>query len=318
MSAMEKNIHKSTLKQKLRRYQARVALMMFILLFLIIYLAPSIFITVKSGEAGVLFKRFIGGTVTDKVFSEGLHIVAPWNTMTVYNVRLQNHRLDISALSNNGLIIKTGIAVRYHPAHNQLAILHQRVGPDYLDKIIVPVVISSVRAVIGRYQPEEIWTTQTQKVQDEVLVETVEQNDTIPIIYDDIIIEYIKLPDALNQAIEAKLMQQQQYLEYEFRLLKTNQEAKRKRVEAEGIKTYQSIISESLSDNLLKWQGIQATLDLANSPNTKVIIVGGKDGLPLILNTDGGGGQTPGDKSAPKPASGNPPTVQATVTPIAK
>jgi hypothetical protein len=105
------------------------------------------------------------------------------------------------------------------------------------------------------------------------------------------IIEMIKLPEMINTAIEAKLRQQQQFLEYQFRINKAEREKVRKKIEAEGIQIYQDIIKKSLSEPLLRWQGIQATKDIAESTNSKIIIIGGKDGLPVILNTETGGGR---------------------------
>ncbi|MDO7741758.1 MAG: prohibitin family protein, partial [Flavobacteriales bacterium] len=100
----------------------------------------------------------------------------------------------------------------------------------------------------------------------------------------DVLIRNIRLPKTLEAAIERKLQQEQESLEYEFRLEKASKEADRMRIEAEGIRDYQAIVSKGISQELLKWKGIEATSALANSPNTKVVVIGSaKDGLPLIL-----------------------------------
>ena len=94
----------------------------------------------------------------------------------------------------------------------------------------------------------------------------------------------IQLPARLTQSIEEKLQAEQESQRMEFILLKEKQEADRKRIEAKGIADFQNIVAKGISDQLLKWKGIEATEKLANSPNTKVIVIGsGKDGLPLIL-----------------------------------
>jgi regulator of protease activity HflC (stomatin/prohibitin superfamily) len=104
---------------------------------------------------------------------------------------------------------------------------------------------------------------------------------------DDIVIRRVDLPDEVRQAIAIKLVEEQKYLAYEFIKLKEQEEAERKRIEAQGIQDYQSIISQTLSDQLIKWQGVQATLSLAESENAKIIVIGaGKEGLPIILGTD--------------------------------
>ncbi|MBF0469267.1 MAG: prohibitin family protein [Desulfamplus sp.] len=259
-----------------------------IVLFFLVYLADLIFITVYPGHAGVLFRRFFdAGTVTDKVYDEGLNIIAPWNKMYVYDVRIKERKQTVNVLSQNGLTIEVVVSLRYHVAKGQTPILHKRVGPDYEEKIIIPSIISSVREVVGEYRPEEIYTTARHLIQDKLLVEVIEETGRIPIVYDDVIVENIALPELINNAIELKLKQQQEYLEYEFRVKKAEREIERKEKEAIGIRQFQKIVTESLSPELLQWKGIMATLELATSPNTKVIIVGGgENGLPIIFNAD--------------------------------
>ncbi|MBF0200246.1 MAG: prohibitin family protein [Desulfamplus sp.] len=262
-----------------------------IILFFFIILIDYIFVTVYPGELGVLFRRiYKPGTVTERVYGEGLNVIFPWNKMYVYDTRIQEKKQTVNVLSQNGLTIQVYVSIRYHVDRHQLPYLHKLVGPEYLDKVIIPSVISSVRDVVGAYKPEELYTTARHLIQDNLVVEVVEETGRIPIVYDDFIVENIKLPDLINTAIELKLKQQQQYLEYEFRLQKAEQEIIRKEREAIGIKQYQNIVTESLSPELLQWKGIMATLELAKSHNTKVIIVGGGDkGLPIIFNADTGG-----------------------------
>lgn len=262
-----------------------------ILLFILIFMFDYIFITIYPGHAGVLFKRiFNKGTVIDKICDEGMNIIFPWNKIYDYDIRIQEKKQSVSVLSQNGLTIKVDVSIRFHLIRSELPVLHKRVGPDYRDKIIIPSIISSVREVVGDYRPEEIYTTARHLIQDNLLIEVIEETGRVPIIYDDIIVETIVLPDLINEAIEMKLKQRQEYLEYEFRVKKAEREIERKEKDAIGIRQYQNIITESLSPELLKWKGIMATLELAQSPNTKVIIVGGgKNGLPIIFNADAGG-----------------------------
>ncbi|MBF0574046.1 MAG: prohibitin family protein [Desulfamplus sp.] len=274
--------------EKIKKNSLLVIVVSLIVLFLIVYLADLIFITIYPGYAGVLFKRiFDSGTVMNKVYDEGLNIIAPWNKMYVYDVRIQEKKQCVSVLSQNGLTIEVVVSLRYHIERDKTPILHKKVGPKYEEKIIIPSIISSVREVVGEYLPEEIYTTARHLIQDKLLVEVVEETGRIPIIYDDVIVENIMLPELINNAIELKLKQQQQYLEYEFRVKKAEREIERKEKEAIGISNFQKIVTESLSPDLLKWKGIMATLELAKSSNTKVIIVGGgENGLPIIFNAD--------------------------------
>ncbi|MBF0204136.1 MAG: prohibitin family protein [Desulfamplus sp.] len=277
-----------SLWEKIKKNSVVIIVASLIGLFFIVYLADLIFITVYPGHTGVLFRRlFNPGTETRKVYDEGLHIIAPWNKMYVYDVRIKEKKQNVNVLSQNGLTIKVDISIRYHIVKGKTPILHKQVGPDYEEKIIIPSIISSVREVVGEYRPEEIYTTARHLIQDKLLIEVIEETGRIPIIYDDVIVENISLPDLINTAIELKLKQQQQFLEYEFRVKKAEREIERKEKEAIGISQFQKIVTESLSPELLKWKGIMATLELAKSPNTKVIIVGGgKNGLPIIFNAD--------------------------------
>ncbi|SLM33125.1 SPFH domain / Band 7 family protein (fragment) [Desulfamplus magnetovallimortis] len=276
------------LTEKIKEKSGLIIVAFLILLFFFIFLIDYIFITIYPGEAGVLFKRIINkGTVTNRVYDEGLNVIFPWDKMYVYDIRIHEHKQTVGVLSQNGLTIEVIVSIRYHVVRGELPYLHKMVGPDYLDKIIIPSVISSVREVVGEYKPEEIYTTARHLIQDKLLVEVVEETGRIPIVYDDFIVENIMLPELINDAIEQKLKHQQQYLEYEFRIQKADREIERKEKEAIGIRQYQNIIAESLSSELLEWKGIMATLELAQSSNTKVIIVGsGKNGLPIIFNAD--------------------------------
>jgi prohibitin 1 len=143
---------------------------------------------------------------------------------------------------------------------------------------------SVAREVIAKYLPEEFNTTKREMIQLEIKNRLSEKLAENYIQLNDVLIRNIQLPTTLEQAIERKLQQEQESLEYEFRLEKAQKEADRLRIEAEGIRDFEEIVSKGLSDKLLKWKGIEATKEIAKSPNTKVVIVGGgDDGLPLIL-----------------------------------
>jgi prohibitin 1 len=94
----------------------------------------------------------------------------------------------------------------------------------------------------------------------------------------------VTLPSTIKDAIERKLRQEQESLEYEFRLEKASKEAQRQIIEAQGKADANKLLSASLTDKILQDKGIEATLKLAESPNAKVVVIGsGKDGMPIIL-----------------------------------
>lgn len=262
--------------------------------FLVVYLANRIFILIGPGEAGVLFHRLTNGTDTRRVYGEGMSIIAPWNKMFIYNVRVQERANVVEALSSNGLTITVSVSLRYYPDYSNLGILHQKVGPDYAEKVVIPEVTAGVREVIGRYRPEELYTLKTSAISEAIIQNVVRAVSDKFIVLDDVNIKNIKLPALVTTAIENKLQQEQMAQEYEFRLKREEEEAKRLLTQAGGIAAFNEKVNQSLTEDLLRFKGIEATLELSKSPNSKVVVIGsGADGLPLILNPDGAPAATP-------------------------
>lgn len=244
----------------------------------------SITVTIDAGHAGVLFKRFGGGIELDKTYGEGFHIIAPWNKMYIYEVRQQEVAEDLNVLSSNGLEIQVDVSAWYQPMHGTLSYLHAEIGTGYLARVVIPSLRASARSVVGRYTPEQIYSTKRDAIQEEIFVETKALLDEKNVQLNQILIRSIKLPPTIKEAIESKLQQEQLSLEYVFKLQRAQQEAERQIIEAEGKATANKIISASLTDKILREKGIEATMKLAESPNTKIVVVGNsKDGLPLIL-----------------------------------
>jgi regulator of protease activity HflC (stomatin/prohibitin superfamily) len=263
------------------------------------FLWPQIVITINSGEGGVLYRRFYG-TETDKVYGEGLHAIFPWDTMYIYDGRIQTVLHDFDVLTSQGLPIHLSLAIRFRPEYDMLGLLHQQVGPDYINTIITPEVESVLRKRLSPYNPEDIYMNKN-NILTQVVLEAMEALGQKYVLANDVIIREIQLPPAIDQAIEEKLTEEQREKAYVYRLEREEKEAQRKRVEAEGIKDYQNTVSKTLSDKLLKWQGIQATLDLAKSNNSKIVIIGaGNSGLPLILGNESSNNQTNSPDKVPE------------------
>jgi len=258
-----------------------------LIIILIVVLAKSA-VTIGSGEAGVLYKTFGGGVVTDEPpMDEGFHIVAPWNKVFVYEVRQQELFEKMKVLSSNGLEIQIDASAWYMPIKNELGKLHQEKGENYLERVIQPAIRSAARSVVGRYTPEQLYSSKRDAIQEEIFEETKKILDKQFIQLNEVLVRDVTLPGTIKEAIERKLRQEQESLEYEFRITKAEKEAERVRIEAEGKAAANRILSASLTDNILKEMGIQATLELAKSGNSKVVVVGsGKDGLPLILGNN--------------------------------
>jgi regulator of protease activity HflC (stomatin/prohibitin superfamily) len=253
----------------------------------LIFLSKST-VTIEAGEAGVLWKRFSGGVVTDEVpLGEGFHVVAPWNEVIKYEVRQQELTEKMKILSSNGLDIQLEATAWYQPEVEKLGLLHQTKGENYLERVIKPAMRSATRSVVGRYTPEQIYSSKRDAIQNEIYEETKKIIENQYIQLNEVLVRDVTLPDAIKDAIERKLGQEQESLEYEFRLEKASKEAEKQRIEAKGKADANAILSASLNDKILKDKGIEATLKLATSPNAKVVVIGsGADGMPLILGNN--------------------------------
>ncbi|AFL68051.1 prohibitin family protein [Sulfurospirillum barnesii] len=271
------------IKKYLKEQKPYFVILLFIIASLFVFYFEMMFISIKPGEQGVLWRRFGGGTVVEKTYDEGLHIIWPFDKMYIYSIRKQKISDTIRVLTVNGLTIEIEYAVIYFPNYSLLPMLHQRVGPDYPSTIIFPEVRSVIRTVIGQNRPEDIYTAQ-KLIQARISALSKTRLESRFIDLDYVPIERISLPVKISDAIESKLAQQQLSEEYEFRLDVAGKEAERKKVEAVGISSYNTIIEKSIDQKILDWQGIVATRELATSNNAKVVVIGaGEKGLPLIL-----------------------------------
>lgn len=266
----------------------RGALLALIVVLPILLFWNTLTVTIPSGHAGLLFHTFGDGVdTTEAPMMSGFHFKAPWNKVYEYEIRQKERMEALSVLSSNLLKIEMEMTIFYQPELASLSKLEIERGRNYEEKVITPAMRSVAREVIAKYLPEEFNTTKREEIQSEIERELSEKLANNYIQLNDVLIRNIRLPRTLEEAIERKLQQEQESLEYEFRIEKASKEADRKRIEAEGIRDFQAIVSSGISEELLKWKGIEATAELANSPNSKIIVIGsGEDGLPLILGGD--------------------------------
>jgi regulator of protease activity HflC (stomatin/prohibitin superfamily) len=303
-------------------------------------LYPYTIITVPSGKVGVLWKRFNGfdmycwcfvgrGTILDprQLRDEGLHIVWPWDKLFIYNLRLQSTPQTYNAVTKDGVGVNVQISIRFQLLHNSIGVLHKFIGPAYLESVLSPEIGSQTRAVISKYTAQEVYTsreaiqetirTNSQKslgnhLNNLVQPEAMEQPDpkhfndflqnSIQIL--DTLVLSIELPPEIVAAINRQTEQFYRIQEFKYRVEREVEESKRKQIEANGIAAFQRTVSQGISDSYLRWRGIEATLALAQSTNSKIVIIGsGKDGLPIILgnmdNNPAGPGPAPATGSAP-------------------
>jgi len=269
------------IKRSFIRYLSASISFLLIVLIITILLFSRIVIFIGSGEGGVLYRLFLGGTVTTKVYPEGIQFIWPWDTMYVYNARVQEYPHEFDALTKNGLKVHLNLSVRYRPEYKLLGVLHQEIGEDYVNIVVLPEIENVLRVLIGSLDAEEIYTTK-QSLLEKAINGAIEQIAQRYVQVDDVIIKKIQLPDSVEESIRKKIEQKHVADAYVFRLKREEEEKKRKRLEAEGLERFRN----ALSPEVLQYMGIQATLELSKSENAKIVIVGGgKDGgLPIIGN----------------------------------
>jgi regulator of protease activity HflC (stomatin/prohibitin superfamily) len=287
-----------------RRLPVAVIYLMVMTLVAVV-LAPYVLVTVPSGYVGVLWKRFGGGTVLDprQLRNEGLRFIWPWNKLFLYDLRLQSTTQTYNAISKDGISLTASINIRFRLKRDSVPQLHQTIGPNYVDALVGPEIGNRMREVIAEYTAEDVYSTKREEIQEKIrrraeamlgekMMEHGETEDYAPYripLYAmlnliDTLILGIELPSAVVTAINRKIEQYYISEEYKFRVAREIRESERKKIEAEGIREFQQIVSQGISDSYLRWRGIEATIQLAQSPNSKIVIVGsGKDGLPIIL-----------------------------------
>jgi prohibitin 1 len=244
---------------------------------------------VPPGHVGVLilFGK-VYGTIT-----EGVHLINPLASMELMSVRTKEVFEHAEAPSKEGLNVALEVSCLYHLNPAEAANIYRQVGPNFEAVVVNPQFRAAIRGITVNHEAKDLYTSSRELISNEIFQDLETNLGKRGIIVETILLRKIDLPKLVVEAINAKLAADQQAQQMRFVLDKERQEADRKRIEAQGIQDFQRIISQGLTDQLLRWKGIETTRALAESANSKLIIVGGKDGLPLILNT-GPAGAAPG------------------------
>ncbi|MFV9551053.1 prohibitin family protein [Algibacter sp. PT7-4] len=250
---------------------------------LVIVLSKSL-VTIGPGEGGVLFEPLGDGINTERTYGEGFHIVAPWNDMIVQKVRQQSISDNMNVLSVNGLDITVSGTIWFEPEYTNLGKLIKTKGEDYIRELLSPAINAAAKSVVGRYTPEQLYSSKRDIIELEILEQVREELKGQYVNVKRVLVENVKLPTTIKDAIERKLKQEQESLEYEFRLVTAKKEAEKVIIEAQGKADANKILNSSLTDKILQDKGIEATVKLSESPNSKVIVIGsGDSGMPIIL-----------------------------------
>jgi prohibitin 1 len=242
---------------------------------------------IPSGSRGVKYYKFGDGTEMGKIYDEGFNWHMPWNKIYVYNTQLQESKESLQILSADGATIQLDVSVWYRPEISKLDSLQKTIGPGYYTSVVAPALRGVARDVVGQYKPEEIYSSKRDSIAVQILktIQTMLLRKYVSV--ENVIIRNVVLPPKITEAINLKLAADQEAQRMQYVLQKEKQEAERKRIEAKGIADFQKIVSSGLTEDLLKWKGIEATEKLSESQNAKVVIIGsGGSGLPIILGSE--------------------------------
>src|SRR6202163_4304854 len=249
-------------------------------LLLVIFLFSAV-ARVDSGAVGV---STLFGRVTGEALPEGIHLINPLKTNHELSIRTQEIKETASVPSSEGLVMNLDTSLIYHLSPDRAADVYQKIGPNYVEVLIEPNVRAAIREATASHTANALYTGEREMVAKQIFDELYNLLGQRGFVVESVLLRDIQLPATLKAAIEAKQQAEQESLAMNFRLQKETQEAQRKRIEAAGVRDFQQIVAQGITPSLLEWKGIEATENLAKSPNSKVVVIGNnKNGLPLIL-----------------------------------
>jgi len=250
--------------------------------FLLLILLLSAITRVGTGHVGVL--TLFGKVQTGEILGEGIHLINPLKTNNELSVQTQTLKESASVPSSEGLMISLDTSLIYHLNPDRAAEVFQKIGSDYENIVVEPTLRSAIREATASHTANALYTGEREMVGKQIYDQVSTELNQRGLIVETVLLRDIQLPSTLKAAIEAKQQAEQESLAMNFRLQKETQEAQRKRIEAAGVRDFQQIVAQGITPSLLEWKGIEATENLAKSPNSKVVVIGNnKNGLPLIL-----------------------------------
>lgn len=247
-----------------------------------LFALSNCFTVVPAGNVGVI--DFFG-TVSDNTLKAGINPVNPLARIIKMNIKTLELKEVMDVPSKEGLTVQLEVSILYHLNPEMAANVYKTVGEEYEGILLEPQFRSVTRGVTASFEAKALYTSEREHLSKLIMDEVESITKERGIIVESAPLRRVGLPAGLASSIEQKLQAEQESQRMQFVLTKEKQEADRKRIEAQGISDFQKIVNQGLNEQLLKWKGIEATEKLANSPNSKVVIIGGKDGLPLILDT---------------------------------
>lgn len=251
---------------------------------------------IKQVNAGTVGVQSLFGKVLSPILTSGLNVVNPLVEVTDFDTKTQNYTMSgvrdegdkngddaIRVLTADGLQVEIDLTVLYRLMPEEAPKIYREIGQNYVEKIVRPITRTRIRDNAVNYDAVALYSTKREEFQNRIIKQIEQEFKDRGIVLENVLIRNINLPESVKKTIESKINAEQDSQKMQFVLSKEKQEADRKRVEAQGIADYQRIISESLTDRQLQYEQIKAQKELAASPNSKIVILGGKGNVPLIL-----------------------------------
>jgi prohibitin 1 len=264
-----------------RRGIGAVAMLVLVVSGLVLFAVGGPFRTVPAGHVGV--KDFFGN-VSASVLPPGINIVMPLTGVVKMSVQTQEVKEVAEVPSQEGLILTLESSLLFQLDPAKAADIYRTVGTDYVGTIVEPQFRSAIREVTASYEAKALYSAEREKIAGEIFALFRRLAGDRGIQVQQVLLRRIGLPPVVANAIQEKLRREQEAEQMKFVLQKEQQEAERKRIEAQGIADFQRIVAQGISAQLLEWKGIEATEKLAASANSKIVVIGNtKTGLPIIL-----------------------------------
>jgi regulator of protease activity HflC (stomatin/prohibitin superfamily) len=254
---------------------------------LLLLLAGVIFSAVFQIEPGQVGVQKLFGKVSNKTLESGLNIINPLVEVVTFDIRTQNYTMSgvndegdkasddaIRVLSADGLEVVIDLTVLYKVTPSEAPRILKELGTDYKNTIVRPLCRTKIRDNAVYYDAVALYSTKRDEFQDRIFKSIETDFKARGLELEQLLVRNITLPESVKTTIESKINAEQEAQKMTFVLQKEKQEAERKRVEAQGIADYQTILSTGLSDKQLQYEMIKA---IATSPNAKLIFMDAKN-----------------------------------------
>ena len=260
-----------------------LAILGFVLVISVVFY-KALFYTVAPGHEAYVYYTLSNGLDTENVKGQGLHFKAPWDKVVDYDVRIKEQVTSMQVLSNDGLTIQLELSYRYQPFPRKSGFIEESIGSNYHDVVIAPTIYSVAREVIGQYNPEALYAEAREKIEGQIFERAKEVVAEKNINLDAVLIRDLTLPAKLQDAIEGKLVEEERLEQLDYTKKQALVKDSILQIQADAQYRANKTLEKSLTEPILRIKAIEASLKLAESNNTKVVVIGGDEGVPFIFD----------------------------------